>query len=104
MHRPKVTMLYAPGPNATLSDQLSAGLLPKPDVQASTLLAAQQYLTELSEQLPNITVPGEAFALLGAKRLGSSSAMLGAAGLYLETAFAPVRLTTGKYVAHDLLL
>ena len=90
MHRPKVTMLYTAGKNTTLSDQLTAGLLPQPSLQAGSLLAAQQYLTQFAQQVSPKTVPGEAFALLGLNRLGSSSVMREQAGLYLETSLAGV--------------
>lgn len=92
IQRPKVTMLYTQGQNATLSDKLAQGLLPKPVLQASTLLAAQVYLEQHAQQIPGPSIPGEAFALLGLNRLGSSSVMQEAAGLYLEAAVAPVRL------------
>jgi hypothetical protein len=93
IHRPKVTMLYTRGSNATLSEQLTSGLLQPPAVQASTLLAAQQYLTEFTAlQMPATTIPGELFALLGLQRLGTSSIVTEAAGLYLETALASVSM------------
>lgn len=93
INRPKVTLLCAPAQNDTLSQKLSAGLFPAPSLQASTLLAAQQYLAQYAQQMPTTSVPGEAFALLGMQRLGSSSVMLEAAGLYLESALVPVRNT-----------
>jgi len=82
-------MLYTPGLNATFSDQLSAGLLQQPVMKASTLLAAEQYIASSAKNM-SATVPGEAFAMLGLNRLGSSSVMLQQAGLYLETALAGV--------------
>lgn len=92
VHRPQATIVYTPGQNPALSDKLSEGLLPKPDLQANTLLAAQEYLTKAVQELSGgLTVPGEALALLGLKRVGSSSVMKEAAGLYLEAALAPVR-------------
>lgn len=69
-------------------------MLPQPVLQASTLLAAQQYLAQFAQEMPSTSIPGEAFALLAMKRLGSSSVMMKAAGLYLEAALAPVRHCT----------
>lgn len=94
INRPKVTLLYASGQNDTLSQNLAEKLLPQPVLQASTLLAAQQYLAQFAQEMPSTSIPGEAFALLAMKRLGSSSVMMKAAGLYLEAALAPVRHCT----------
>jgi hypothetical protein len=96
INRPKVTLLYSSGQNDTLSQNLAEKLLPQPVLQASTLLAAQQYLSQFAQEMPSTSIPGEAFALLGMKRLGSSSVMMQAAGLYLEAALAPVRSSTSR--------
>jgi hypothetical protein len=93
INKPQATILYTPGLDPALTDKLSEGLLPKPVLQANTVLAAQQYLaTALQDLAGDLTVRGEALALLGLKRLGSCSVAKEAAGLYLEAALAPVRV------------
>jgi hypothetical protein len=104
INKPQATILYTPGLNPTLADKLSESLLPKPALQANTLLAAQQYLAKAVQELSgDLTVPGEALALLGLKRLGSSSVMKEAAGLYLEAALAPVRVCSCDSSVHAYL-
>lgn len=100
INRPKVTMLYAPGQDTTLSDQLSNSLLPQPILHADALLAAQEYLEQFVQQMPDgQSMPGEALTLLGLKRLGSSSITRDAAELYIEAALAPVRTAVAGHAS-----
>lgn len=97
-------MLYTPGSNATLSEQLTAGLLPQPALQASTILAAQKYLMDFAQNMSgSVTIPGEAFSMLGLKRLGSSSVMSMYTGLYVETALVEVRGAAARLPACSFL-
>lgn len=88
-YKPKATFLYT-GDNQTLADQLTASLLPAPDLQTNTLLSARQYLTDFSSSglaTDGAVIPAEFLSLLG-MRLGTSSRI--AQGLYVETALLGV--------------
>lgn len=87
-HKPKVAFLYT-GSNPQLAQNLTKGLVSKPDFRPVHLVAAQKYLTAFNDDMQHsaTAVPAELLSLMGF-RLGTSSTIK--AGLYLEPALIGV--------------
>jgi hypothetical protein len=88
-YRPAATLLVT-GDDPAAAANLTAGLLPQPNLRPAGLLSLQRYLEGFSADMgpEGGAVPAEFLSLLGL-RLGTSSRIQ--AGLYLETALVGVR-------------